>query len=452
MNCLYRHTYLKGKPYRRRKVSDPETYLSIAIRAMRMLEYSEKHTDTGLYWDTEPGTSLLEKRSDQSDLTLYSGTTGVIYSHLLFYDVTKDSLWKEKAEAGLNWLAANWKENIHENKPEDYGYYMGVSGIGSVFLTAGDILNENRWYSEALHIMGWLKEKAINTKHGVIWKGRTGLNFDAGSILFLCACYKHHMDTEKIIRSAGDAYLDYRDGTNGDIYDNNDHAMPNFFYGTAGSAYMMAELYQCTKDEKYLNASEEMADWLMRIAVKQKTGVLIPYIHEDNPIFYVNLCHGPAGTSKAFDLLYDITGKQMYQGFMHELYLGTKDKGVPYVQSDTLWNNVSYCCGTAGLLNWYTGMYLKDYDEEYKRLAMDCGEILVGEAEYDHDLPYWPIAFSRHHNDRIDVRTGFFSGNAGIAVQLLQLYCLLTGRYQWYSMPDDPFSDRFRKREIIYEV
>jgi hypothetical protein len=69
-----------------------------------------------------------------------------------------------------------------------------------------------------------------------------------------------------------------------------------------------------------------------------------------------------------------------------------------------------------------------------------------------HDLPYWPIAFSRHHNDRIDVRTGFFSGNAGIAVQLLQLYCLLTRRYQWYSMPDDPFSDRFRKREIIYEV
>lgn len=439
MNSLNQHTYLKGRPYRRKEIQNPETYLDIALKAMYMLEYSEIHTDTGTYWDTQPGDSLLEKRSDHSDLTLYSGTPGIIYSLLLFYDETGDPLWKEKAESGLNWLAVSWKDEIHGNKPEDYGYYMGVSGIGSVFLAAGDILKEPNWYEKAYHIAEWLDEKSVHTKSGIMWKGRTGLNFDAGSILFLCACEKHHMNTDTLLINAGNAYLDYRDGTNGDLFDNNDHAMPNFFYGTAGSAYMMAELYQCTEDEKYLNAAVEMADWLISIAVNQKTGVLIPYILEENPVFYVNLCHGPAGTSKTFDLLNDITGDQKYRNFMHQLYLGTKDKGVPYVQSETLWNNVSYCCGTAGLLNWYIGMYLKEYDEEYLHLASDCGEILAGEAEYDHSLPYWPIAFSRHHNDRIDVRAGFFSGNAGIATELLQLYCLLAGKYHWYRMPDDPF-------------
>lgn len=447
MNSFNKHTYLKGKPYRRKEVQNPEEYLDMAVKAMHMLEYSEIHTDTGMYWDTEPGNSLLEKRSDHPDLTLYCGSTGIIYSLLVFYDQTRDPLWKEKAEAGLDWLCAHWKESFTGDKPEDYGYYMGVSGIGSVFLAAGDILKENKWYAEAYQIVKWLKEKAIQTEHGIVWSGRTGLNFDAGSILFLCVCRKHQIDTDTLLIKAGDAYLDNRDGTNGDLYDNHDQAMPNFFYGTAGSAFMMAELYQCTGDQKYLAASEEMADWLMHIAVKQKKGVLIPYINEENPIFYVNLCHGPAGTSKTFELLYDITKDQKYLDFIHELYLGTKDKGVPCVQSTTLWNNVSYCCGTAGLLNWYIGMYLKSGDEEYLHVSEDCGEILAGEAEYEQNMPYWPIAFSRHHTDRIDVRAGFFSGNAGIAAELLQLYCLLTGKYHWYRMPDDPFPNTLEREK-----
>ena len=111
------------------------------------------------------------------------------------------------------------------------------------------------------------------------------------------------------------------------------------------------------------------------------------------------------------------------------------------MQGKTLWNNVTYCCGAAGLLHYFISLYITEQDAQYLELAKICGEIILGEKEEDEQEVFWPTAFARIDPQTVDVKYSFYDGSTGIATSLLELYLLLTGQYRIHRLADDPFPE-----------
>ncbi|MBQ3665195.1 MAG: hypothetical protein II919_03725 [Lachnospiraceae bacterium] len=109
---------------------------------------------------------------------------------------------------------------------------------------------------------------------------------------------------------------------------------------------------------------------------------MIPYklgIHDN--LFYLGNCHGPVGTTKLFYELYKATNEEQYLQEVFALIEGARALGAPFVQSAGFWNTIGLCCGPAG----------------------------------------------------------YFTGAAGIAVALLQIYCMRTENKGGLHLIDDPY-------------
>ncbi|MGN0984710.1 MAG: hypothetical protein ACI4OI_07690 [Gemmiger sp.] len=82
-------------------------------------------------------------------------------------------------------------------------------------------------------------------------------------------------------------------------------------------------------------------------------------------------------------------------------------------------------------------------DEKWKALAHGVGEILVGEKSpvwiRQTRASRWNIAFDRTKPEVITAPAGYFPGAAGIAAQLLLLYCFETETDRITGLIDDPY-------------
>jgi hypothetical protein len=217
---------------------------------------------------------------------------------------------------------------------------------------------------------------------------------------------------------------------------------PNFELGTAGAAYVLARLYEVTGDASYLEAAKGSAAYLEHIAIPQKKGSLIPYwvSTDQEPIFYLGNCHGPAGSARLFYKLYDLTGDRHYFDRIVSLVDGLESLGAPERQSAGFWNNYSICCGNAALVQFFLGLYQADGDARWHDLAIRAGNVLFGERE-DHpdQSSSWTIAFERIHPDVFSDDYTYNNGAAGIGCVLLQLYLNESNQFDWRRLPDDPF-------------
>jgi lantibiotic modifying enzyme len=77
---------------------------------------------------------------------------------------------------------------------------------------------------------------------------------------------------------------------------------PNFSHGTAGIAYFLLKLHEQTGEKRFLDAAIDGANYLNSIASSNSpTRCLLPHeLPEQNDLFYLGWCHGPAGTDRFF--------------------------------------------------------------------------------------------------------------------------------------------------------
>ena len=217
--------------------------------------------------------------------------------------------------------------------------------------------------------------------------------------------------------------------------------------GTGGIGFVLLNLYEASGDQKFLDATKGIADFMIAQAVKMKAGSLIPHgLPDRKDLFYLGYCHGPAGTNRFFYKLYEMTGEDRYKRYIDMLTQGVIDTGAPEVRTEGYWNTYNICCGTAGLLNMYLGLWAAFGDETYLEQAKRCGKVITDGATITDGTEgrecAWRFALDRVAPDVLSTPIGLFDGAAGIGAVLLQLASAEKGQFHATRMLDDPFPEK----------
>ena len=369
------HAHRIGALYRRRQWNTVDELRDTALRFAQSLDAIAFEKNGTLDWDTARGDTTLSlllpelaampypQRPDElRNVSLYNGTAGIVHGLLRLWALSGEESLRQTAQRGMETLKRLWRSALtyrHIAAPEaNYGYYFGIGGVGAVLLEGVRLLRDDECAEALRQIVHTLE---VDAKKGA-WTERTGLMADAGCTLLLTeiALQIGWDDAGTLAVSAGEALLRSRVETPyGITYEripSGGDSYPNFVYGCAGTGYAFARLHALSGDVRFLDAARDCAKYLMHIAQPAGSGKLIPYIaNSASPIYYLNTCHGPAGSARLFYELYRQTADERMAQFIRDLECGLRAKGATERMSDTLWNNVSYCCGTAGILHAWTG-------------------------------------------------------------------------------------------------
>ena len=295
---------------------------------------------------------------------------------------------------------------------------------------------------------------------GYSWTSFPGIVGDAGTVLFFLYAAKTfgREDWTAFAAKAGENFLGQRhDAGNGTCWypgvdpvyfgAKEDYIDPNFPMGTGGIGFVLLNLYEASGDQRFLDATKGIADFMIAQAVKMKAGSLIPHgLPDRKDLFYLGYCHGPAGTNRFFYKLYEMTGEDRYKRYIDMLTQGVIDTGAPEVRTEGYWNTYNICCGTAGLLNMYLGLWAAFGDETYLEQAKRCGKVITDGATITDGTEgrecAWRFALDRVAPDVLSTPIGLFDGAAGIGAVLLQLASAEKGQFHATRMLDDPFPEK----------
>jgi lantibiotic modifying enzyme len=196
---------------------------------------------------------------------------------------------------------------------------------------------------------------------------------------------------------------------------------PNFAHGGAGVGYAMAQLFDRTKDERYLEAAVQAANYTMSRASDVGDGCLVCHTEQQQPPhFYLGACHGPAGTGRLLLTLERLTGDSQWREQLNGLYRGLKAIGAPATRSWGWWQNHSQCCGDAGLGDFALLAWEATHEKQWLDLAHDCAEVLKNSStvgpvgKEGHNGRWWIQAEHRARPEFLQAQTGYMQGAAGI--------------------------------------
>jgi lantibiotic modifying enzyme len=106
---------------------------------------------------------------------------------------------------------------------------------------------------------------------------------------------------------------------------------PNFSHGTAGIGYFLSELYEATKDERYLLSALAAGHYLQSIVSKAESSQYLIF-HDDaggRNLFYFGWCHGPAGTGRFFYRLSQLTNDPRWPTLVRNQAMTLMASGIP---------------------------------------------------------------------------------------------------------------------------
>jgi lantibiotic modifying enzyme len=443
-----------GKSYLFHKAQSEKEYLDAVLGAEKMLQKQCAKTQDGIYWN-----DVLQ---DEPDRAFYSGSAGILYFYIKLYKALKRENDKKIIDQAVDYLIHTWKEfkvaDMSSPLPEaDNGFYTGLIALTIPLIEAYDIETEDQRKEKIKETVRLITEEVLKraqTENGYyFWRKNLAMFYDGGVLLQLLqiAEFLDDKDLLKNVIDSGRYLADtaYEHKNGGLIYDGynggNHYVAPNFEFGSAGSGYILLCLYEASGDPIFLEKAIACANFLNKISIRQEKGKLIPYRYggAEKTIYYLGACHGPGGTGKFYYKLYQVTKEETYLKQLHELYDGIEALGGPVKMSEGLWNCINLCCGAAGHVQAYTGLYVSTKETKWLELARQSAGVLLGEMETTEDgANYWQVALDRIAPDVYTVPVGYYDGIAGIASALLQLYLVEENKFEWKRLVDDPFSEK----------
>ncbi len=216
--------------------------------------------------------------------------------------------------------------------------------------------------------------------------------------------------------------------------------MPNFSHGTAGIAYFLATLYQETKNKEFLDAAIAGAKYLQAVSKTEGDVCLVFHNEPDGKdLYYLGWCHGPVGTARLFYRLYQVTGDRVWMGWVKKSAQALLKSGIPEKQTPGFWNNVSQCCGSASVAEFFLSLYRVTREREHLDFAKRVTANLLERATRDAGGMKWIQAEHRIKPDLLVAQTGYMQGAAGIGMLLLRLDDLERNKKPAVTFPDSPF-------------
>jgi lantibiotic modifying enzyme len=416
--------------------SSPAALMRTATDAARWIDASAVRSQRGVVW-------LADPTDPQTTLTnLYTGSTGVVLYYLELHHATGERRYLDSARAGADYLLAGLKEE------KNTGLYTGLAGIGFTLGEVARATKEAKYKGGTRQVVDLLAARAVKTDGGgVEWNDTSDIIAGgAGTGLFLLHAAEAFgwTDARDLAARAGTRLIALGKpsdgGTKWAMTPSVPRLMPNFSHGTAGIAYFLASLYKATKQQEFLTAALSGAKYLQAIAKTEGDICLIVHHEPDSgDLHYLSWCHGPAGTARLFYRLAEVTGDKAWMTWVHASARAILTSGIPDRETPGFWNNVSACCGSAGVAEFFYDLHKVTGNAEYLAFARRMTDQLMKKATTDTKGTRWVQAEHRARPELVLAQTGYMQGAAGIGTLLLRARAAEEKKATAFRLPDCPF-------------
>jgi lantibiotic modifying enzyme len=414
--------------------------LDVALRAERWIRSTRIPTADGVAWPADPG------QPGTVSYDLYHGTPGVILFLLELHAATGDDRFLDEAREGANDLIANL---VH---PTDFeaGLYSGVAGRAFTLIEMWRATGEDRYRTAAASGIRLLRDNAAAAGAGVAWNDSTDIiSGSAGILLFLlyAARVMGGESATGLVALAGDAGrrlvelgIPANGGRKWAMSPRVATLYPNFSHGTAGVSYALATLYSVTADPAMLDAARAGAAYLDNVGVDRGGGCRVFHHEPDGEdLFYLSWCHGGAGTARLFKQLWSVTGEEHWTERIACHARGITLVGAPVGRSAGYWNNISQCCGDAGVGELFLSLHRQWPDRGYLDIARQAARDIIERATEVGDGLKWIQAEHRVRPELLVAQTGRMQGAAGVGSFFLHLHAWVDGKDTQVTLPDSPW-------------
>ncbi|MEV5408886.1 lanthionine synthetase LanC family protein [Thermopolyspora sp. NPDC052614] len=405
--------------------SHADSPLAAAILAGRWIRAAAVDDEHGRFWRPNPdprGRSAVTPEP----ASLYSGAAGIVLFFLELAAATGHEAYLEDARKGADRLAATWREQ------KDLSLYHGLTGTMIALIEAGWVLGESRFDAEAAAIADEIVRRARPFDDGVGWTAETAQRGDGGIVLGLLRAAAHlgvsayrNLAAEAGLRIARLPVPGHRFGncSEGPADLPPDAVTPGFLSGTAGTAYLLARLYGETGDRAFLEGARRGADFVRAVSAVSERCAMVPHhLPQGRSLHYLGFCSGSAGVARMFYELYRVAADPADLEWVNRLAEGIVRSGVPHRQTEGYWNVACQCCGTAGLMELFVGLWATTGDAARLEFARTLAANLVGRATAHDGAGYrWYQAYRRLRPGEVSADTGYMVGAAGIGAALLHL-------------------------------
>ncbi len=397
------------------------------------------------------------------DNTLYSGAAGVVLFFLELARATGDASYLRDASLGADYLAASWKrlpagQGSPASRDQGLSFDQGLAGTAFALAETWKATQNTAYRDAALEATRVLASRATPIGDGIEWLPSPAVGQSGGITLYLL--YAAHTFQEDELRTlaarSGDRILQLAepDPRGGVRWQGQPRSAatapsaapvtysPNFELGTAGVAFVLARLYEATRQSKFLEGARAGARHIQSIATVQGDSALVYYREPDlKDLYYLGYCHGPAGTARLFYQLHKVTGEREYLEWTEKLARGIVRAGVPEKLSPGYWNVACQCCGSAAVTDLFLSLWLATGKTQYRDFARRVADQLISrEDNLDGKGDRWYQAWTRVKPWDVNAETGYKIGAAGIGAALIHTHLAVRDRYSAILFPDNPFA------------
>lgn len=407
-------------------------YLDVARQAAAWIRHARQTTPHGLAWPVDP---LVPSVVDTE--SLYTGTPGVVLFLLELHRATGDESALRDALGGADHLIAT-------PATKELGLYVGLGGLAYMFELVYRASGQQRYRDAAKRCVAAIGDA---TSDGKTWGASNDIiSGVAGTGLFLLWCGDHvpELRSQALILAtrAGDVLLERAQATPAGLQWQAGldipYLLPNFSHGTAGVAYFLASLHRRQSNPRALDAARAGARQLLSIATTANDTCTI--YHDDRvsgrDLYYLGWCHGPVGTTRLFSRLGQVTDDPQWTQWVHRGARGIMLSGIPEQRTPGFWNNVSMCCGNAGVAHYFADLARANASPAYRQFAHRVTVDLLQRSTTDATGTRWFQAENRVDPNGVVAQTGYMQGAAGMGTLLLHLDGLSQGRAPFVTLPD----------------
>lgn len=425
--------------------SAPPAPLAVAEAAAAWIHSTRVETDHGATWPADP------RNPDSADPTLYHGSPGVILFLLELHHATGEDAYLTEASFGadhLMWLAGS-------GEPISPGLYTGLAGMAFAIAEVYRASGADRYREGALDCIDRIIAQAAPAEGGVAWHGGNPDNVVTDIIsgsagIGLALLYAHeilgHTDALQVAHDAAPPLValaqEAEGGLKWPMSPTYPRLMPNFSHGTAGVAYFLARVHEVAGDRGLLDAALRGARYLTAISRTEGEGSLI-FHHEPGgeELFYLGWCHGPTGTARLYYLLSRIVGQEALLTWPRMGAQGIVNQGVPEQRVEGFWNNVSQCCGDAGVGDFFMALHDVTGEDAYLGFVDRIEQYLTDQCDEDESAAgtRWVQAEHRTQPQNVVAQTGWMQGAAGVGAFFVHLDGKRKGRPDRALLPDSPW-------------
>ncbi|MFC5834250.1 lanthionine synthetase LanC family protein [Nonomuraea insulae] len=417
--------------------------LTAAILAGRWIRSAAIDDEHGRRWLANPD-SRGASAVTAEPWSLYSGAAGIVLFFLELAAATGHEAYLDDARAGARRLAATWREQ------DDLTLYHGLTGVMIALMEAGWTLGEAEFEAEAAAIADVIvrRGRESDSGDGVMWSRDPAQRGEGGIILGLLRAATHlgvpayeEAAIEAGLRIARLPVPGHRFGDCADLPV--DAVTPGFLAGTAGTAFLLARLYGVTGENRFLQAARSGAAFVREVSLVTGGCAVVPHhVPHARGLHYLGFCSGSAGVARMFYELHRVSGDPGDLEWAQRLARGIVSSGVPNRRTEGYWNVACQCCGTAGVIELFVGLWAATGEESHLDYARTLAADLIGRATDHNSQGYrWYQAYRRLRPGEVTADTGYMVGAAGIGTALLHLDAAGQARHprRVILLPDNPF-------------